>query len=350
MKYFYSAIFSIAFLFLFSFSATAQETELKVVDEVVAQVNDNVITLSSLKREIKEIVDTLVKDGKTQEQAQKEVDAKIGELIANLINQELILQKGKELGVDTEVEAQINQRFLMMMKDNNIRSLDKLFEAMRAENVDPDQIREMWRKQLTRDIVLARDVDQRVYWSWKSNEIKDYYEKNKSKFTKAETITISEIFLSFAGRDEAAVREKAKKIVADIRAGASFEKMAVENSERADVATTKGKAGVMKVSELTDVFAAPLKNLKIGEVTDPIEIAEGIEILRVDERSAASSESVFDESEVRRVMTVEKLPDERKKYFVTLREESYIKINETYRPLVAPFLFAEERKTEKTDK
>ncbi len=347
MKYFNSAIILIAFLFLVNFSAAAQETDLKVVDEVVAQVNDNVITLSGVKREAQEIIASLVKGGKTQEQAQSEVDSKMGELIANLVNEELILQKGKELGIDADVDAEINQRFLQMMKENNLRSLEKLFEVMRGEGLDPDQIREIWRKQLTKDIVLQRDVDSKVYWGWTAKEIKDYYEKNKAKFTKPETVTVSEIFLNFAGRDEAELRTKAKKIVEQLRAGGDFEKIAVENSDRPDVNTNKGKVGVLKVSELTEVFAKPLKDLKIGGVTDPIEIAEGLEILRVDDRSAASSEATFDESEVRKAMTYERLPDERKKYLVTLRQESYIKINETYRPLVAPLLFAEERKSEK---
>ena len=345
MKYFNSAIVSIAFLFLMSLPVVAQETQLTVVDEVVAQVNDSVITLSSIRREVKEIVAQLVKDGKTQEQAQTEVESKMGELIANLINQELIIQKGKELGVDVEVEAQINQRFLQMMKENNMRTLDKLFEAMRTENVDPDVVRETWRIQLTKETVLYRDVDQRVYLSWSTKEIKEYYEKNRAKFTKPETVTISEIFLSFAGRDEASVREKAKKLVEEIRAGGDFEKIAVANSERQNIQETKGKVGILKVAELTEIFAKPLKDVKIGGVTDPIEIAEGIEILRVDDRSAASSESVFDETAVRQAMTIERLPEERKKYFISLREESYIKINETYRPLVAPLLFMEERKT-----
>jgi hypothetical protein len=45
-------------------------------------------------------------------------------------------------------------------------------------------------------------------------------------------------------------------------------------------------------------------------------------------------------------MTYEKLPEERKKYLTNLRAESYIKINEAYRPMVAPILFADDRKAE----
>src|SRR5213075_3217787 len=100
----------------FAAAASAQETQTKVVDEVVAQVNDNVITLSRVKREMKDIVDADVQKGKNREEAQKYVEDKQGELIANLINEELLVQKAKDIGIDKEVEAAINQRILDMMK------------------------------------------------------------------------------------------------------------------------------------------------------------------------------------------------------------------------------------------
>ena len=346
MRYINSAIFLIAVLFLTNLSVFAQETEMKVVDEVVAQVNDGVITLSRVKREINGVIDSLVQEGKTREQATAEVEGKKAELIASLINEELLLQKGKELGVESEVESQINQRFREIMQQQNIKTLDALYKEMEKTGVDPQEIRDLWRKQFTKDMVLQREVDSKVYYGLGTKEIKSYFEANKAKFTKPETVTISEIFLSFAGRDENAVREKAKQIVAQARSGADFGKLAVENSDRSDVATTKGKAGTVNVKELDEKFKKPLEGAKVGDVTEPIELVEGIEILRVDERSKASSESFFDEAEVRKTLTYERLPEERKKYLATLRGESYIKLNDTYRPMVAPVLFADERKAE----
>ena len=349
MKRFDSAIFLIAILFLTALTISAQETELKVVDEVVAQVNENVVTLSGIKREMKEIVALLIESGKTREQAEAEVENRKAELIANFINEELLMQKGKELGIETEVDAEINARLAQKMKEMNLKSVDKLYEAMRNANLDPDQIRETWRKQLTRDFVLQREVDSKVYFGWSTKEVKDYFEKNKSKFIKPETVSLSEIFLSFAGRDEAAVKEKANQLVKQIREGADFVKLVMENSERDDKVQTKGSVGKFTLDQLKEInekLVAPVKATKVGGVTDAIILDEGLEILRVDERTEASSESVFDENDVRRAMTVENIPAERKKYFITLHEESYIKINETYRPMVAPLLYAEERKTD----
>ena len=89
-------------------------------------------------------------------------------------------------------------------------------------------------------------------------------------------------------------------------------------------------------------------------MTDPIITEEGVEIFRLDEKKEANNE--FDEATVRSGMTYEKLPEERKKYLAGLRRDGFVKISETYRTLVEPFLpkdekIAEAGKTEpkKTD-
>jgi hypothetical protein len=89
--------------------------------------------------------------------------------------------------------------------------------------------------------------------------------------------------------------------------------------------------------------------VKIGGYTDPISADQvGVVILRVDAREKATSESYFDENAVRVAIVGERAPAETKKFLSTLRSESYIKISDSYRPLVSPILFAEDRK-EKTD-
>ena len=351
MRHIYSTCFLIAIVFLAGISASAQETQERVVDEVVAQVNEGVITLSRIRRESKAIVDADVQQGKTREAAQKMVDEKQGELIANLINEELIVQKAKELGLDKQVEESVNLRFTQIMKQYGMKTLDALYIEMEKTGVDPQEIREVWRKQAIRDMVLQKEVQSKEYWRPQGKELKEYFEKNKAKFTKPETISISEIFLSFAGRDEAAVREKAKQLVVQLRGGADFVKVVTENSDRQDVAKTKGKVDTMNLKDLDEKFAVALKDVKAGGYSDPIEVDQiGINILRVDARSQASSESFYDENAVRMAILTERAPAAQKEFMASLRQDSYIKISETYRPLVAPILFAEERKEKTANK
>lgn len=327
-------------------AVAAQETETKVVDEVVAQVNDGVITLSSVTREIKDAVDSKVQEGMKREDAQKLIEEKRGELIANLINEELIIQKSKELGLEQEIDANINARFVQIMKQYNMKTLDSLYEEMRKQGVDPTEIRELWRKQATRDLVLQREVQAKLYWEATGSDLKKYYEAHKEKFTKPAMISLSEIFLNFAGMDEAAVRAKAKKLVEELRAGADFGKLALENSDRPEVKDNKGKVDPLPIKDLNEKYATAVKNVKVGGISDPVEVDDtGVSILKVDERTEASNESEFDENAVRLEIMKEKLADRQKQFMATLRNDSYIKINDTYRPLVSPILFADERKT-----
>lgn len=353
MKYFNAAILSIAFIIFTGFTAFAQESQTTVIDEVIAQVNDSVITLSQVKREQQNAVTSMIQEGKTKEEAEKIVAEKQGELIATMINDQLIVQKGKEYGADSDIEARINQQLLQKMKELKLTTLEQLYEAMRRSNVDPDQMRVFYREQITRDMVYEREVDGKIYWGLNAKEIKDYFEKNKAKFTKPETYTLSEVFLSFAGRNEAEVREKGKKIVADLKGGADFEKTVMENSDNQSKATDKGKLGTYSIDQLKQIgpeFVKALETVKVGGYSDAVEVTEGIHIFRVDEHQKASSDSFFDERIVRNALAYERIPEGRKKFMTELRQDAYIKINDEYRPIVSPILFADDRKTEKAEK
>jgi parvulin-like peptidyl-prolyl isomerase len=342
--------FFLASLLIFAgFSnSSAQESEVRVVDEVVAVVNDGVITLSRIKREMDVAISTLVEDGKSPEEARKIVEENQGEIIASIINEELLIQKGKEIRIESDVDTQINQRFVQLMRQQNLKTIEILFREMEKQGVNPEAVKENWRKQITQDIVLQREVDGKTYWGWSARDLRAYYDKNKSKFLKPEKVSLQEIFLAFAGRDETAVRQKAKEIVARLRAGEDFTTVAMEISDRPDVRQTRGDVGKFSYAELGDIsasFVEPLKATKTGDVSEPIETVEGIEIFKVVSREEASKESVFDETEVRRTLTYEVLSEKRKEYMVNLREEAYIKINDSYRPIVAPILFADQRRS-----
>ena len=344
MRYLGSVFFVLAISAFAFVTVPAQETEERVVDEVIAQVNEGVITLSKVKREVKGIVDAEVQQGKKREDAEKILEEKRGEMIANLIHEELLVQKAKEIGLESEVEASVNRRFLDIMKQYNLKTLDALYQQMEQSGVNPQEIRELWKKQATRDLVLQREVQAKIYWGASGREVKDYFEKHKVKFTKPETVTVSELFLGFAGRDESTVRQKADQLVTQLRAGGDFDKIAKENGDPGAVTQGRGKE-TLKVGDLSKILSDALKDVKVGGYTNPIAADQvGIVILRVDAREKASSESHFDENAVRMAIVQEKAPEEQKKFLANLRADSYIKISDSYRPLVSPILFADDRK------
>lgn len=332
-------------IFLVNFSVFAQDSEPVVVDEVVAQVNDGVITLSRIKREIKTAIDSLVQQGgKTPEQAQREMDGKRNEIIASLINEELLLQQGKELGLEQDVEAEVNARFVGIMKEQKLTSLEELYKQMRQQGLEPDDIKAALRKEMTKQMVLNRAVDAKVYYGITEKEAKSYFEQHKDKFKKPESVKLSEIFLNFAGRDENKVKATAAEIVQKARGGADFTALVAQYSERADSKANKGSVGTFEVNNLSEIISTAIKNVKAGAITEPIRTDEGMMILRVDDRSADGSTPTYDERRVREAITAEKANAERKKYMTNLRQEAYIKIAETYRTAVSQVLNKDQEK------
>ena len=343
MKFKYFAIAAVLALAFLPMTAFAQEGEMTVVDEVIAQVNDDVITLSMLKRETRERIEALKQNGMTEQQALDEVTKKQSELIAMLINEKLLLQRGKELDIASEIEAEVNRRMLSIARDQGINSIEKLYEAMRQTGLNPDDVRRTMRTEMMKQAVLQQEVDRRIYFNLTTKEVQDYFNAHPDKFRKPETVKLSEIWLVATGKDEAAVRARAQELVVQIRAGADFKAIAAANSEREKngqrtAPTDGGSVGEFDVPSLREDLVAALKNVKVGGVTDPIKAGDGFQILKVDERTPAGSTPTFNDNRVREAMLGERQGKEREAYMQNLRNEAFIKVTDTYKPGVEPLL------------
>lgn len=344
-----SAILLPAFLlaigaFLFSAPVTrAQDGEPIVVDEVIAQVENDVVTLSMLKRAMADAVEGLVQSGKTREQATAEVESKKPDYIMALIDLQLLSQKGKELDLAQDVEAEVNARLLAAGRDQGINKLEDLCAAMRQQNVDCEEVRVMLRSDVMKSFVFQREVDAKVYFGLKESELRAYYDAHPDRFKKPESVDLSEIYLELAGKSESSVRSKAEQIIAQARSGTDFVTLAKANSERQQdgkrvALETGGEVGRFEVPNLRPDIAAAIKNVKAGGVTEPLVTAEGIQILRVNDRTEGANTPQYNETTVREAITMERSAEAHKTYMADLRKNSYIKVSENYRALVSPLM------------
>lgn len=337
--------FAVAILLAFcATSIFAQEGEMTVVDEVVAQVNDDVITLSMLRREIREQIESLKQQkGLTEQQALDEVAKHQPELIATLINEKLLLQRGKELDMAADIEAEVNRRMLQIAQDQGIKTIEQLYIAMRQSGLDPEEVRRTMRTEMMKQAVIQQEVDRRIYLSFTQAELKKYFEAHPDKFRKPEGVKLSEIYLTTTGKDAAAVKARAVELITQARAGADFGALAAANSEREkngqrSAPQDKGVVGEFDVPSLREDLVAAIQKVPAGGVTEPIQTAEGYQILRVDARTPGGSAPVYNENRVREAMLMERAPKEREAYLQKLRNEAFIKVAEAHRASVEPLL------------
>ena len=345
-----TSIFVFVILALMPSATFAQEGELQVVDEVIAQINDDVITLSMLKRETKERIEALKQAGGSEQEAIAEVAKRQPELIATLVNEALLLQKGKELDLSNDVEAEVNRRMLDVAKEQGITSIEKLEAAMREGGVDPVATRQTLRTEIMKQFVIQQEVDRKIFFGWTMEELKKYFQEHQDKFRKPESVTLSEIFLSSAGKNEAEVKARALELVRQLRAGADFAKVASANSEREQngvrvAPETGGKVGTFEVPNLRTEIADSVKSVAVGGISEPLRLGDGYQVFRVDGRTAASSSATFNENQVREAMTMERGTKGREEYLQGLRDEAYIKISDNYAAAVYPILKIAPEKT-----
>jgi parvulin-like peptidyl-prolyl isomerase len=191
--------------------------------------------------------------------------------------------------------------------------------------------------------VLEQEVDRRVYLGPSTEEVKKYFDAHPDKFRKPESIKLSEIYLSTAGKDEAAVKARALELVTQLRAGADFGAIAAANSEREKggqrtAPQDKGYVGEFDVPNLRDELMNALKNVQVGGVSEPIRVSDGYQIIRIDARTPGAATPTFNDSRVRQAILLERQPKERETYLQNLRNEAFIKVTEAYRAGVEPLL------------
>ncbi|MFL6230497.1 MAG: peptidyl-prolyl cis-trans isomerase [Pyrinomonadaceae bacterium] len=341
-----SMLFCTALCLFAAQPARAQEEGVpKVIDEVIAQVNTEVITLSMLRQEMKEAAQALAEQRKlSPADAQAEIAKRQNEMIVTLINEQLLLQKGKELGFADNVEKEVNERMVAVMKQEGLKSLEQLETAMREIGIDPANVRQQLRAEIMKQAVLQNEVNYKLYWGLTESELQKYYAAHQDKFRKPATVTLSEIFLSSASKDDAEVRARAAQIVAQIRGGADFATTAKTTSERVNekaervALKTGGSLGEFAIDDISnaDVLAA-IKSLKVGGVTDPVKLEGGYIIIHLDGQAPGGAPT-YDEKKVREAISNERIESETKNYLASLRRDAYVEVSPTYREQVMPLL------------
>src|SRR4051812_36828390 len=250
-------------------AARAQEPTL--VNEIIARVNNDIITLTDYQASLDSFKEELRRQmqGKSEAEVNAEFEKLRSTVLDMLIEDLLLEQKAKELGID--VEAEVNQQMLQIMKDSGFKTLTELETAMRNQGVDPENARNSLRRRLQQQYVVQREVLVPIYQRLSEKEKRDFYQKNKDKLVVPGEMTLSEIFIPLEGHTAAEVEQRARRVVAEMRAGGSFAEAVKTNTPVTRASRTQeGKLGTFRPDELKEEIAAAVSSLKAGDVTEPI--------------------------------------------------------------------------------
>jgi peptidyl-prolyl cis-trans isomerase SurA len=307
------------------------------VEEMIARVNDQIITRSDYDRAMKELDDAARQHGATMQ----EISAAHKDLLRNLIDQQLWLSKGKELGINGETEL-IN-RLNDIRKQYNLESLDDLEKAAKEQGVSFEDFKANIRNQIITQLVMRQEVGKRVQFT--PGEAQRYFEEHKQEYAQQESVSLAEILVSTgtaapsattpgAQPDDpavlAAAQAKANDIEAKLHAGGDFSQLARSFSD-GPTAAEGGNLGQFKRGALAKVLEDKTFSLKAGQYTEPIRTRQGFVILKVLEHVAGGVPAYKDvEQQVEENFYMARMEPAMRAYLTTMREEAFIDIKPGY--------------------
>jgi len=331
----------------------------QVVEEIVARVNNQIITHSEFERS----KDQLRDEARQQDanNADKLYAEREKDILRDLIDQQLLLEKGKDLSItgDTELIKQLDQ----MRKEMKLDSMEQLEAEATKQGVSWEDFRQNMRNKIVTQKVIGEEVGSRL--SLTQEEEQQFYDQHKNEMERPETIRLSEILVApkpvapaaqpatgdpgsqasgtpaqpradEAARQAAeaealaAAEAKANDLLKQIRSGAAFEDIAKKYSDGPS-ATEGGDLGIFERGKLAKELEDRTFSMKAGEVTDVIRTRQGFVILKVSEHQMAGIPPLKDVlPRIQDALYYQKLQPALRAYLTKLREEAYIKIAAGY--------------------
>jgi peptidyl-prolyl cis-trans isomerase SurA len=304
-----------------------------VIEEIIARVNNQIITRSEYLHSKEE----LKKEAQQQDpvNADKIVAERDKDVLRDLIDQELLLAKGKDMGItaDTEVIKKLDE----MRKDMKLDSMEELEKAAQSQGVSFEDFKQNLRNQIITQQVIGKEVGSRLVIN-KEDEQK-FYDEHKAEMEQPEMIRLSEILVSTDAKpndstDEAqrlqAAQAKAEDLLAQIRKGAKFDDVAKKNSD-GPTAAQGGDLGVFKRGTLAKELEDKTFVMKPDDVSDVIRTKQGFVILKVTEHHNAGVPALKEiEPRIQDALYMRKLQPALREYLTKLREDAFIDVKTGY--------------------
>lgn len=307
----------------------------KVIEEIVARVNNEVITRSELQHSI----DTAEEDAKqdcqercTADQLKSVTEDRKKNALRDLIDQSLLVQRGKDMG--TSVEPEVIKQLDQIRIENKLDSLEKLEQEVEKSGINWEDFKNNIRNQILTKKVINEEVGSHINVS--NEEIQKFYDEHKKDFVRPEQVALRSIEVNTSGKSEAEIadlKKKAETALKRIQDGEDFGEIAKRYSD-GSTAKQGGYLGMYKRGELSKQLEDVVFALKRNELTGVMETRQGFLIMQVMEHYDEGEQSLDKvREEIHQRLYGEKMEPALREYLKTLREQSYVVVKPGYKDM-----------------
>ena len=302
-----------------------------VVEQIVARVNNQIITMSDYEKASAGLAQEVRHDCENcpPEQIQSLLKERQKNLLRDMIDQQLLIERAKDM--DINVETDLVKRLDEVRKQNNLATIDDLEKAVEGQGIVWEDYKNQLKNSILTQQVIQREVGGRMDIG--SDEVKKYYDAHKQDFNRPEEVSLAEIMLSTEGKSPeeiSAVRTRAEDLHNRLVKGEDFSVLAKRYSE-GSTAQDSGALGEFQRGQLAKQFEDAVFPLEKGQFTDVIQTKTGFEILKVLDHYQAGLQPLSKvENEVTNILYRQKMDPAMRTYLAQLREESYVQVKPGY--------------------
>ncbi len=258
-------------------------------------------------------------------------------IIDELVNNEILLERAKKMGLeagDGEVEDKFTEFKSPFTEDEFQRQL-------KDRGVTVDDLKRDLRRQLTIQKLINREVVAKV--SITDQDVNDFYEQNRAQFNVVEPqFRVSQIVITPRkdqvrnrknddATTDAEAKRKAAALLAQIHEGADFAGLATDYSEDPSTSANGGDLGYIPESALGQADPAlkkALTSLRPGEVSPVVTLRDGYRILKLIARESPGQRELSDpkvQQSIRDALRNRKEQLLRSAYLNVARDESTVR-------------------------
>jgi len=309
--------FIAAMLLLLAGALAAQD----IVEEIVAVVNDEIITLSDFRREyaIKVRQAEAALQGEELEKALEQIKTA---LLEAMITDRLLLQMAKQKNFN--VSDQMKMTIDNIKKENGLESDEELKRALRGQGLEY----EAWLKDMEETILKQSVVYSEVSKSLvlEESQVVEYYKSHKAEFTQPAEFKVRAVYLGLGDRTDQELAARKAEIIDKIKGGMDFAEAAAAYSD-APLKEAKGDLGTLVMGQTDKTLEAALLPLQNGQTSDWVQAKNGWYLLKLEEKRD-SRPRTFEEVKkaVEEKLFLEQRGKKLEEYLKRIKEKSYIKI------------------------
>jgi len=303
-------------LFLVTTSVNAE-----IISKIAAVVNDAIITTYQLDNALEKALKLNPSSSSLSAAEKEKLRLKI---LDQLIEEELFKERVSKLRIkvsDADVEAAIND-----VQQQNKLTREQLIAALQQQGMTFETYRESLRKQILRFKLIGIEVQSKAEVT--SAEVREYYREHLEDYSESPYMQLSRLTIPIPKGAEKGKIDDLRALA--IEAQGRLEKGESVNTLLVSYATAGadgGDMGKFRIGELSESFDRVVRDLKVGEISEIVEIPNGFFLFKMDDRSSGA-EKPFDDvrAGIEQILMEKKREETFKNWNKELRKEAYIDI------------------------